>query len=418
MSSEVSGIRCSLTRLLDGKKIALVVTASAAVYKSIDLARYLIRHGAEVKVVLTPRAAKLVSPELFRWATGSDVYVKLSGSVDYIDLAEWCDLCVVVPCTLNTLSKIVRGVTNNVALLTVQAVAGSGKRVLIVPCMNIRLWNSPPVKLLLETLRRYGNFEVYYHVEEGKVKFPDVELLCEKIIDMLAPRDMEGLTVLITAGATREYIDPVKYITTPSSGLMGAYLAREAAARGAKVFLVHGYLSERSLKLIEDCPDNVTVYFTGRTREMYEKVCEIVSSYNIDIAVFSAAPLDYELTSHTYSNSKIDSEVLEKFTLELTRAPKVIDVVCGKARVVVGFKAEWKVTDDILVQKAASKLLEKNIDIVVAHDVSRGLGFGTLRDTVLIIDKIGNIVQLSNIHKRELARVILNHALNLLRVTQ
>ncbi len=412
--TEIRSVRSSLSHLLDGKKIVLVVTASSAIYRSIDLARMLIRHGAEVRVVLTPSASRLISPELFCWATGSEVYIKPTGRVEYLELAEWCDLCVVAPCTLNTMSKIAHGITDNMAMLTVHAVIGSGKPVLLVPCMNLRLWSSPATRRALEQLRDYNNIHIYTYSEEDKLKFPDVELVAEKVIDILSPRDMKNTTVLITAGATREYIDPVKYISTPSSGLTGVYLAREAAARGAKVLLVHGYLSERARKLLNH--ENIESFSTKRTRDMYNKVSELLDKYRVDIAIFSAAPLDYELSS-SYT-TKIDSDSVDKIVLELTRAPKIIDLAYGKAKVIIGFKAEWNVDYDTLIRRAARRLVEKKLDLIVAHDVSRGLGFGTIRDSVIIMDRLGNSVSLSEVHKRELARILLTYALNLLQLSQ
>ncbi len=411
MGKESRIIRGSTSSLLHGRKIVIVGTASSALYKIIDLSRLLIRHGAEVKIVLSPRASRLVSPELFRWATGDEVILRPSGLVEYIDLSEWCDLCVVAPCTLNTMSKIVHGLTDNIVTLTVHSALGSGKQVLVVPCMNVKLWNSPVTVEVLEKLRSIRNLHVYFRIDEDKVKFPDIELLCERIIDLLAPRDMCERTILVTAGATREHIDPVKYLSTPSSGLTGVYLAREAAARGARVILVHGYLSEHAHKLLEDL-NNSETYFVKNTRDMYDKVREIIDSDNIDIAVFAAAPLDYEVK--TSFSEKIDSRSADKLTLELVRSPKIIDLAIGKAKIVVAFKAEWNITEDVLVRRASRMLAEKGADIVIAHDVSKGLGFGTLRDSVLLLDKLGNALRLTRIHKRELARTILTHALCLL----
>jgi phosphopantothenoylcysteine decarboxylase/phosphopantothenate--cysteine ligase len=235
--SEVEAIRGTYSNLLRGVKIALVVSSGVSLYKSIDVARLLIRHGADVYVFMTPKAARLVSPHLFWWATGNKPVVRLTGAAEHIEICGRADVLLVAPATANTLVKLSLGIADNAALTC--ALAASRARKVIVPAMNLAMWNTPQVQ---EAVRRLGKEALVVPplVEEGKAKYPPPEDVVEYVIDATAPRDYDGKRVLVTAGPTREYLDDVKFITTPSSGLTGYYFAREAAARGAEVTLVTG----------------------------------------------------------------------------------------------------------------------------------------------------------------------------------
>ena len=401
--AEAEPIRYSYSRLLADKSIALVVTSGISLYRSIDLARLLIRHGAEVTAVLSAKAARLVSPELFKWATGRRPIYKLTGRAEHISVCANADVLVVAPATANTIAKAALGIADGVATTCIHAALGAGARAVFVPAMNLAMWRNPALQEALSRLRSWGALVVEPKVEEGKAKYPDVEEVAESVIDATAPRDMSGLRVLVTAGPTHEHIDDIKYISTPSSGLTGIYFAREAAARGADVTLVAG----PGVKP----PPNVKAVPVVSVLDMYKAVAELASSQ--DVMIFAAAPLDFYVAGK--ASGKISSDLAE-YVVKLVRAPKV----AAEARrlnpraVVVGFKAEYGVSEEELLSRARARMEEGGWDLVLAHDVSKR-GFGTLEDQYIAIYSDGRIERLGPAHKRELARAVLDRVLALRR---
>jgi phosphopantothenoylcysteine decarboxylase/phosphopantothenate--cysteine ligase len=392
--SEVETIRGTYSNLLRGAKIALVVSSGVSLYKSIDTARLLIRHGADVHVFMTPKAARLVSPHLFWWATGNKPVVRLTGAAEHIEICGKADVLLVAPATANTLVKLSLGIADNAALTC--ALAAGGAKV-VVPAMNLAMWNTPQVQ---EAVKRLGKeaLVVFPLVEEGKAKYPPPEDLVEYVIDVTAPRDYEGLRVLVTAGSTREYLDNVKFITTPSSGLTGYYFAREAAARGAEVTLVTGPTDLKP-------PSNVAVVKVTSVLEMYQAVIERAKHH--DVFIFAAAPLDFYVEKKI--SGKIDSS-LPLYQVTLRQAPKMAQDVkkYNPNAFVIGFKAEYNVDEAELLERARRRMEEGGWDMALAHDVAKG-GFGTLKDQYVLLTREGAEV-LGPAHKRELARAVLTAA--------
>lgn len=376
--------------------MALVVSSSVSLYKSIDVARMLIRHGADVWTVMTEKAAELVSPELFKWATGRPVTVELTGWAEHVELCSRADVLLVAPATANTIAKAAHGVADNAATACIHAALGAGARAVFVPAMHYSMWRNPALADALDKLRRWGASVVEPRMEEGKAKYPEPEEVVESVIDAAAPKDMKGLKVLVTAGPTHEHIDDVKYITTPSSGLTGYYFAREAAARGAQATLVAGpgVRAEGPFKTLR----------VTSVLEMYKSVAE--SAGNYDVFIFAAAPLDFYVEGKTAG--KIDSS-LKEVAIKLLQAPKIAaDVKKANPRAfVVGFKAEHGVPEQELIAKAAARMEAGSWDLALAHDVSM-TGFGTLKDAYIVIRRGGGISRLGPAHKRELAREVLN----------
>ena len=391
--SEVEAIRGSYSNLLRGAKIVLVVSSGVSLYKSIDTARLLIRHGADVYVFMTPKAARLVSPHLFWWATGNKPVVRLTGAAEHIEICGRADV-LLVAATANTLVKLSLGIADNAALTC--ALAASGAKKVIVPAMNLAMWNTPHVQ---EAVRRLGKEALVVPplVEEGKAKYPPPEDVVEYVIDATAPRDYEGLRVLVTAGPTREYLDDVKFITTPSSGLTGYYFAREAAARGAEVTLVTGPTDLKP-------PSNVAVVYVTTVLEMHQSVIERAKHH--DVFIFAAAPLDFYVEKRI--SGKIDSS-LPQYQVTLRQAPKMAQDVkkYNPNAFVIGFKAEYNVDEAELLERTRRRM-EKGWNMALAHDVAK-MGFGTLKDRYILITKEGTEV-LGPAHKRELARTILSVA--------
>ncbi len=410
-SSETLSIESSL---LKDVRILLGITGSVAAYRAIDLSRKLRRNLSDVKIVVSRSALRYVTIESLIWASRNDVYSidKCRGVPIHVELAEWCNIYCICPCTLNTLSRILTGSVSDLPSLCAIPVLGLCKPLLIVPAMSKTMWDSPITRRLIRDILTIGNVKILYpDIVEGKAKLPSVDRIYEKIVDITAPRDMEGLKVLVTAGATREYIDPVKYIATPSSGIEGAYFAREAEARGAEVYLVSGYLCDKAEDILKDL-SNIHIYRVRTTREMYNTVKELSEGNTFDIAIFAAAPLDYEL-ERRYED-KIDTQRLEELTIKLRRAPRVISAV-ERARVKVGFKLEWNRKREDMIRRALDRMCENGIDIMIIHDAYTTRVFGSYYDTVLILDRYGITRMLENVHKRELARHVLTLSLSMLR---
>ena len=406
MPSEVESIRGSESRLLWGVKVGLLVTGGISIYRVPDLARGLIRHGAYVDVYMTREASRLISPKIFKWATGGRVFTRLSGYAEHVSLCPSYDIIVVAPATANTIGKVANGVADNPVTLCLMAAMGAGKPIIMAPAMNINMWLSPILGENIGKLRRLGVTVLEPRIEEGKAKLPDVDEVVEAAIDALAPRDLKGLRILITSGPTREHVDDVKYLTTPSSGLTGYYIAREALARGASVVVVSGPVG---LKY----PKGVEVINVEGVLEMRDAVMDIVRR-GIDVAIFSAAPLDYYVAERY--PGKLPSD-LDSISVKLVRAPKIVSEVkkTSPGTIVVGFKAEVNVSDDELVKRALERMREGSWDLAIAHDVGRGLGFSTIKDDVIVIRSDGSYFKTGPIHKRELARVILNEVSKLAR---
>lgn len=401
--AEVEPIRGSLSGLLRGVRTALVVTSGISLYKSVDLARLLIRHGAEVRVVMSRKAAELVSPELFRWATGVRPVAKLTGRAEHVSICASSQLLVVAPATANTVAKASLGIADDVATTCIHAALGAGARAVFVPTMNLSMWRNPAFQEALDRLKSWGALVVEPKFEEGKAKYPDVEEVAEAAIDATAPRDMRGLKVLVTAGPTHEHLDDIKYISTPSSGLTGIYFAREAAARGAEVTLVAGPGVR--------APPGVRAVPAVSVLDMHKAVLELAPHQ--DLMVFAAAPLDFYVEERI--SGKIDSS-LPFYTVRLIRAPKMASEArrLNPRAVIVGFKAEHGASEEELLRKAEARMKEGGWDLALAHDVSR-MGFGTLKDKYIVLYRDGRRETLGPAHKRELAREVLTRALSLRR---
>jgi len=386
---------------LTGKSIVLGLTSSSAIYRSIDLARSLIRMGAAIDVVMTREAARLVSPTLIEWAVGRKPYVELTGAVEHIALAQRADMLVVAPATLRTMARVAYGFTDELLPLLAAAMLGLRKRVMVVPAMNMALYASPQYRDVEARLRAMGVHVLKPLIEEGKAKYPPLEDLAH-CIDAYANRgaDLSGRRILVTAGPTREYIDPVRVITNPSSGLMGVLVAREAACRGAEVDLIHGPLSVKPPYMVERIP-------VETTEDMARAVAKLTSVKRYDAAVFAAAPADFTVAEK--STSKIPSRELGELVIRLKPTPKAIKQVSTESRpqVIVAFAAETASDHLELVERARAKLEEYGADYVVANRVYGGVGFASSYIDVCIVERSGHKCY-GVIRKEMLARLILD----------
>ena len=397
---------------MKGKKIVVGVTGGIAAFKSAQLVSTLCALGAEVRVIMTKSAQKFVSPLTFRVLSGNHVYTGLfnyaaAGKVQHIDLAEESDLLVIVPATANIIGKVASGIADDLLSTVIMAAACP---VLFCPAMNVNMYQNVIVQRNINLLSELG----YHFVEpasgrlacgaEGKGRLADLELIIRKIEELLTPRsDLEGITVLVTAGPTVEPLDPVRYLTNRSSGKMGYAVGEAALERGAKVILVSGPVSLTP-------PLGAEVVRVQTALEMYNAVLERFDGAGI--VVKAAAVADYR--PKETSSSKIKKKD-GPMTVELVRNPDILAELGKRKRgqVLVGFAAE---TCDLLIN-AKKKLKEKNLDLLVANDVTvPGAGFGTDTNVASLVFAGGEVMHLPQMEKKSLAHLILDEALKIYRV--
>ncbi len=397
----VNDVRKSITDELDGKCIVLGVTYSAAIYRAIDIARYLIKFGADVYPVLTPSASKIIAPELFEWATGHKPVVELTGCVEHISLARKCDCMVVAPSTLNTMSKIAHGIGDNAVTLTAISMRSMGKPVVIVPAMHLNLWRSQQcievVKILLEQ-----GYSVLPPIEaNNRLVMAEPIYIARKIVSVtLRGEDLKGYKVIVTAGATREFIDSIRFISNPSSGRMGVYIAQEAFFRGAKTLLVHGHVEIGIAPWIESIE-------AISTEDMLKTLSKYIEEFKPDALIMAAAPSDFKPLKRF--QGKISSRV-EKLLLELTTTPKILSEIRRVFNgIIIGFAAEYADSIEELERKAKEKLVEYDLDAIVANPISRkDIGFASEYNEVLIILRDESRYWYGRAHKYIVARTIID----------
>jgi phosphopantothenoylcysteine decarboxylase/phosphopantothenate--cysteine ligase len=395
----------SCAGLLSGKKIILGVTGGIAAYKAAYIASALVKRGADVHVVMTEHALKLVQPATFWGITANDVITDLfeppkKREIVHVALAESADLMLIAPATANIIGKLANGIADDM-LTTVAMVA---RRIVICPAMNVHMYENPIVAANIDKLRGLGYAIVEPEAgrlacgDEGIGRLADPDGIVSFVEELLADRqkDYSGKRVLVTAGPTREAIDPVRYITNRSSGKMGYAIAAEAAARGACVTLVSGPTEL-------DTPDGVELVPVETVKEMFDAVMAVVGE--ADLFVSAAAPADFRPEMQA---SKIKKS--NHYTLELDKTEDILGAVgAAKGRtVLVGFAAET----ENLERNAAEKLNKKNADLFVANYVGTGSDvFGGDSNEVTLISRSGEKIAMPKMSKREVAKAILDYLL-------
>ena len=387
---------------LEGKKIVLCITGSVAAYRAIDLARLLMRHSADVHAVMTESTVSmLLNPEIMKWATGNDVVTKLTGNLEHIILADYgmSDLIIVYPCTANTLGKVAAGIDDTPVTSILSVALGSKIPIIVAPAMHEAMYENIFVQQNVSKLKEHMVF-IEPKIEGGKAKVADPEHILNATISVFSNKaPLSGKRVLVTAGSTIEYIDPIRVITNLSSGKMGVALAQEAQRMGATVTLVygHGTLS----------PETGRIVRVNTAEEMYKVVVTELSSKRHDIAVMAAAVADFAPAKR--SDKKIDTK-LGKMELSLVATRKIIDEVKNNSKdtFLVAFKADYCVSESVLIEKAYRKLKECDADIIVANDLGRkGSEPGSDKNEVFIVDRDKKIVHLPPASKAQVARRLL-----------
>lgn len=347
---------------LSGKKIVLCVAGSVAAYKSIELARLLMRHGANVSCVVSHAATKLIQPAYFKWATGNNVITKLTADLEHITIADYkkSDLIIVYPATANTLGKLANGI-DDTTISTVLTV-GFGSKIPIVMClaMHSSMYDNLAVKKNISFLKKKIDF-VSPNMIEGKAKAAEPENVLEYVLNKFGFSSiLKNKRVLITAGPTIEFLDPLRVITNQSTGKTGVLLASELMSAGAKVVMVYGPGREKP-------PIGAKVIPVKTVKEMLSAVKKELKK-KFDIVIMAAAPSDY--TPEKPSKSKIKS-TYKKLSIKLGKTPKIIDQIKKIQRDVflVGFKAETTVSKKELEKEARKKIRECGADLMIANDV-------------------------------------------------
>ena len=387
---------------LEGKKIVLCVTGSVAAYRAIDLARLLMKHSADVHAVMTESTASmLLNPEIMKWATGNDVVTKLTGNLEHIILADYgmSDLIIVYPCTANTLGKVAAGIDDTPVTSILSVALGSKIPIIVAPAMHEAMYENIFVQQNVSKLKEHMVF-IEPRVEGGKAKVADPEHILNATISVLSNNTpLSGKRMLVTAGSTIEYIDPIRVITNLSSGKMGLAIAQEAQRMGATVTLVygHGTLSPETGKIVR----------VNTGEEMYKAVVSELSSKRHDIAIMAAAVADF--APEKKSDKKINTK-LGKMELSLVATKKIIDEIKNNSKdtFLVAFKADYCVSESALIEKAYRKLKECDADIIVANDLSRkGSEPGSDKNEVFIVDRDKKIIHLPTESKAQVARRLL-----------
>ena len=362
---------------LKGKKILLAISGGIAAYKMNYLVRDFVKKGAEIKVILTPSAENFVTKvtlsTLSKNAVYSDFYDQNGTWNSHVELAIWADVLLVAPCTANTLAKMVHGICDNLVIATYMSAKCP---VFIAPAMDLDMYAHPSTKENLEKAERFGHhiipaeFGELASGLEGQGRLAEPETILQKIEGFLAQnqsKNLEGRTVLITAGPTYEAIDPVRFIGNHSSGKMGFSLAEEAVKRGAKVILISGPTSQKTSN------KNIEIHRITSAKEMYDEVFKCYEK--VDIAIASAAVADY--APKIVAKEKIKKSE-EEFTIELVKNPDILKTMGEKKthQFLVGFALETQNEEE----NAKSKLQKKNLDMIVLNSL-RDEGAGFQKDT-------------------------------------
>jgi len=390
--------------MLQNKQIVVGVTGGIAAYKAAELVRLLVREGAIAKVAMTEHATQFIHPLTFEALTGNQVITGMfqghANPMAHITWAQESSLIVIAPATANFIGKMAHGIADD--FLSTLVVAATAP-VLVCPAMNNRMYENKVVQENLVALKRRGT-----HImepsegqlacrSEGRGRLPEPGEILETIRSLVGSQDLKGIKIMVTAGPTVEPIDPVRFISNRSSGKMGYAIASTARVRGAQVLLITGPTSTQ-------VPSGVEVIQVKTAQEMREAVLGNASGF--DAVIMAAAVVDYR-PKH-YHGQKIKKEG-SGLHIELEKTPDILKEL-GTSRgirpsVLVGFAAE---TQD-LVENAREKLTEKNLDMIVANDVSRSdAGFEVDTNIVKIIYKDGTIEDLPLMSKEEVAFEILD----------
>jgi phosphopantothenoylcysteine decarboxylase/phosphopantothenate--cysteine ligase len=398
--------------MVKGKRVLLCVTGGIAVYKAAALTSKLVQAGFEVKVIMTKSAGEFVTPLTFQALSRNPVYTdtfdeKNPAVIAHIDLADWADLILVAPATANMIGKLANGIADDMISTTLLAATA---KVWIAPAMNVHMYDHPAVKRNIETLASFGyefvepseGYLACGYVGKGRLEEPEkITELIRAHLQASGQQPLKGKRILITAGPTREKVDPVRFFTNHSTGKMGYEMADEARVLGAEVILVTGPTTI-------PYPKEVRVEAVESAREMYE---EVMKHYAwADVVIKSAAVADYRpKLVHEHKMKKQPGNAV----IELERTIDILKALGENKehQLLVGFAAET----EKVAEYAQKKLREKNADMIVANNIGvKGAGFGGETNIVTMYKRTGETKELPLLSKREVAQNILREIQDML----
>ncbi|MDF2065961.1 bifunctional phosphopantothenoylcysteine decarboxylase/phosphopantothenate--cysteine ligase CoaBC [Bacillus sp. Cr_A10] len=396
--------------MLTSKKIVVCVTGGIAVYKAVALVSKLSQAGADVRVIMTKSAMEFVQPLSFQAMSRNDVYFdtfdeKDSSVIAHINLADWADLVIVAPATANVIGKLANGIADDMVTTTLLATTAD---VWIAPAMNVHMYENAAVIRNIDQLSKDGysfiepseGFLACGYVGKGRLEEP--EKIVQLVEEYFVPKELplKGKKVVVTAGPTRERIDPVRFLTNFSSGKMGYAMAEAAAKLGAETILISGPVSI-------DTPSNVTLIPVESAKEMLDAVLKEFDTASIVIK--TAAVADYK--PKEVHNQKMKKQPGES-TIVLERTTDILAELGSRKtnQLLIGFAAE---TNDVL-HYAKGKLEKKNADYIIANDVTEaGSGFGTDTNSVILVGKHDMEMHFPHLNKQELAHQLLQTIIKL-----
>lgn len=401
-SKEIIGTK---TNQLTGKKIILCITGSVAAIKSTEIARELMRRGADVYAIMTKSAQLIIHPYMVEWATGNKVITELTGQIEHVTYAgehdKRADLILVAPSTANTIGKIAAGIDDTPVTTVITTGIGAGIPVIIAPAMHASMYKHPIVNQNIEKLQKIGIQVLTPRFHEGKAKIPETPEIVKAVINQLTRKqDLKGKRILITAGPTRAYLDAFRFITNPSSGKMGVAIAENAIDRGAEVTLVYGPGTAKP-------PTEAKVIPILSTEDMLEAVINELKTRKYDTAILSAAAADYGPVERKKEKTPSGRE---EWVIALKPLPKIVENVktVDPDILLVGFKAEYNISDEELVNRAYDRMIGAGMDLIVANDVARtNVGFGTDTNEVFIVDREKKVKHITISLKYDIAEKLL-----------
>lgn len=391
--------------MLKDKKVLLCVTGGIAVYKAAALTSKLTQAGANVKVIMSASACQFVAPLTFQALSRHDVYTdtfdeKDSAVIAHIDLADWADVVLIAPATANIIGKVANGIADDMISTTVMATVSP---VWVAPAMNVHMYAHPAVQKNMNTLRSFGyqfiepgeGYLACGYVGKGRLEEPETIVShLQQFFQQDKPLPLRGKKFLITAGPTRESLDPVRFITNHSSGKMGYALAEEAIKLGAEVTLVSGPVNIAA-------PAKANLVQVESAAQMYDAVWPYYDT--ADVVIGTAAVADYK--PKVYHQNKMKKQPGDN-VIELERTKDILQELGSKKthQLIIGFAAETTTVEEY----AREKLVKKNADMIVANNVTtEGAGFGTDTNIVTMFKRDGSAIELPRLSKAETAQKIL-----------